>query len=105
MARALHLDVDGPEDAAALAERLRLYGLEAASLRPLVGAAEIRVTKPLLQPTSRFRADVESIVRRWLEEEAPSLRSVALRSRRDYVEILNPTVDMFAAARPDSARR
>ena len=97
MAKAIHLEIEDSGDAEELTARLRLNGFDAASLRPIVGPALVRVPKPPLRRTRSFAEDVETTVRRWLEE-APVPSKVTLRAGRRDVEIDNPAAPRSAAA-------
>ena len=103
MARAIRLEVRDADAANQLAARLRLNGLHAVAVRPLHGTPQVSVRKPMFRRMGHFLADVEAIVRRWLEEEAPALDRVAARAGRNPVEIVNPTADLPDALSRNSA--
>jgi hypothetical protein len=90
MARLIWIEVNDLDKALRLAEMLQSNGLRANIKRTIHGQPEVHIHKPRLRRMNPFMAGVESVVRRWLKEQAPELRRVTAQTLRERFEIRSP---------------
>lgn len=89
MTKLIWVEVRDLDRANRLTEMLESSGVDAAVSRTVRGEPEVRIQKPRFRRLKPFMIDVESIVRRWLEEHAADLRSVRARTVDGSFEIRN----------------
>jgi hypothetical protein len=90
MSRLIWIELERPDEASQLTEMLEANGVQADTSRTVRGKPEVHVHKPLLRRMSSFMAEVEPVVRRWLEERAPGIEGVTARTIDERFEIRSP---------------
>lgn len=96
MQQLIWIEMKEPDDATRLAEALESSGLDAATGKTIRGKPEVLITKPRLRRMRTFLADVESVVRRWLEHDAAHVEGVLARTLDRGFEIRSPIADRIA---------
>jgi hypothetical protein len=99
MSRPIWIELEHPDHASRLAETLELNGVHAEVRRTMRGKPEVRIQKPWLRRMNPFMNDVESFVRRWLEEQAPEVRRVIAETADERFEIRSPTAHAIGRTR------
>jgi hypothetical protein len=99
MSRLMWIEVEHPEHASRLAEMLELNGVHADVRRTLRGKPEVRIQKPRLRRMNKFIVDVKSVVRKWLEEQAPEVRRVIAETADERFEIQSPIAHAIGRTR------
>jgi hypothetical protein len=90
MSKLIWIEVEHSEDASRLAEVLQSSGIHADTSRTIQGDAEVRIEKPRFRRMNPFMVDVESVVRRWLAEQASETRAVTAKTADERFEIRSP---------------
>ena len=91
MSKLIWIEAEDPDAVPRLAETLESNGLRADVTRTIRGEPEVRIQKPRLQRMKPFMVRVESVVRRWLVEQAPDLRGVIVQTVDERFEIRSPS--------------
>jgi hypothetical protein len=90
VSRLIWIELERPDEARQLVKMLEVNGVDADTSQTIRGKPEVHVHKPRFRRMSPFMVDVESVVRRWLEEQAAEMQSVTARTVDESFEIRSP---------------